>query len=148
MSELMIPGPPEPEKTVHKQPKTEGHKQAQAEGQERADAGGGGTAADHGQSRNGRGNKAAVPSEEECLQAIAQTGRLAALGLLKPAVANAIRNSFRDILQHYQRRAKESEQTAVDGALLESLRNDPKLLNLMEPILSQEQIDRIIHDTY
>jgi hypothetical protein len=85
-----------------------------------------------------------IPSEEECLGAIAQVARLAAMGLLKPAQANAIRGSFREILMYHQRKAKESEQGISNVDVLDVFQQDPKLLSLLEPLLSQEQIDMIL----
>jgi hypothetical protein len=85
-----------------------------------------------------------IPSEEECLAAIAQVGRLAAIGFLKPAQANAIRGSFREILLHYRNKAKENEQGMSNVDVLGVFQKDPKLLSLLEPLLSQEQIDMIL----
>jgi len=85
-----------------------------------------------------------IPSEEECLGAIAQVARLAALGLLKPAQANAIRGSFREILLYHQKKAKENEQGISNIDVLDVFQKDPKLLRLLEPLLSQEQIDMIL----
>ena len=88
-----------------------------------------------------------IPSEEECLAAIAQVGRLVAIGLLKPAQANAIRGSFREILMYHQKKAKESEQGISNVDVLEVFQQDPKLLSLLEPLLSQEQIDMILKNS-
>ena len=88
-----------------------------------------------------------IPGEEECLAAIAQVGRLAAMGLLKPAQANAIRGSFREILLYHQKKAKESEQGISNIDVLEVFQQDPKLLSLLEPLLSQEQIDMILKNS-
>lgn len=85
-----------------------------------------------------------IPSEEECLGAIAHVARLAAMGLLKPAQANAIRGSFREILVYHQKRAKENEKGISNVGVLEVFQKDPKLLSLLEPLLSQEQIAMIL----
>ena len=88
-----------------------------------------------------------IPSEEECLGAIAQVARLTAIGLLKPAQANAIRGSFREILMYHQKKAKESEQGISNVDVLEVFQQEPKLLSLLEPLLSQEQIDMILKNS-
>lgn len=85
-----------------------------------------------------------IPSEEECLGAIAQVARLAAMGLLKPAQANAIRGSFREILVYHQKKAKEDEKGISNVGVLEVFQKDPKLSSLLEPLLSQEQIAMIL----
>ncbi len=129
MSNLMIPGPgAEPEKG--------GQDQAQN------DAHGAGADRRHGQQQ--RTGKADIPSEDDCLRAIAQVARLAALGMFKPAVANTVRSAYRDILQHYKGQVKEAEKNAASADVLEAVRNDPRMLSLLEPFLTQEQIDMIM----
>jgi len=88
-----------------------------------------------------------IPTEEECLGAIAQVARLAAMGLLKPAQANAIRGSFKEILMYHEKKAKENEQGISNVDVLEVFQQDPKLLSLLEPLLSQEQIDMILKNS-
>ncbi|MBC8867948.1 MAG: hypothetical protein H8E44_00950 [Planctomycetes bacterium] len=88
-----------------------------------------------------------IPTEEDCLGAIAQVARLAAMGLLKPAQANSIRGSFRDILSYHQKKAKENEQGISNADVLDVFQQDPKLLSLLEPLLSQEQIDLILKNS-
>ena len=73
MSNLMISGPgAEPEGRGQEQAGDDGH-----------DAG-----ADHRGQRRSRAKKRDIPSEQDCLAAIAQAARLAALGLLKPCGAS------------------------------------------------------------
>jgi hypothetical protein len=91
--------------------------------------------------------KTDVPSEEDCLRAIVHVGRLAALGVFKPSVANSVRNSFRDVLQHHQKKAKAAEKNLTNDTVIECLRQDPKVLSLLEPLLSQEQIELIVKNT-
>ena len=131
MSSLMIPAPgAEPEKGGHQ----EAHNDAR------------GTGADgqHGQQQQQRAAQSDIPSEEDCLRGIAQVGRLAALGMFKPAVANAIRSAFRDILQHHKNKAKEAEKNVANADVLQAVRNDPKMLSLLEPFLTQDMINSIM----
>jgi hypothetical protein len=89
-----------------------------------------------------------IPSAEECLAALAHLAGLVALGILRPAQANAIRGSYREILQHHGRsHARGSAQAAVsDADLLDLVRTNPALLNLLEPLLTKEQIDLVMRD--
>jgi len=131
MSDLMIPGPDaEPEKSRKKQ------------------AGGAGRdtdGADQQRQRHARATNGHIPTEKECLSAIAQVARLAALGILKPAAANTIRSSYRDILQHYKAKDREAEKNLADSDVLEILEKDPRLLSLLEPLLSQDQVEMIMN---
>ena len=87
-----------------------------------------------------------IPSEEECVGAIAQVVRLLAMGLLKAPQANAIRASFRDILDFHRSRAKQSETGVSNIGLLDAVHENPKLLPLLEPLLTEQQIEWIMED--
>ena len=90
-----------------------------------------------------------IPTEEECLGAIAQVARLAAMGLLKPAQANAIRGSFKEILMYppEEGQGKRARHFQWLMSLRCSSRIPRKLLSLLEPLLSQEQIDMILKNS-
>ena len=134
-SNLMIPGPgSEPEKGGHQEAHNDA-RDAGADGQH---------GQQHEQQQDQRAGQSDIPSEEDCLRAIAHVARLAALGMLKPAVANTIRSSFRDILQHYKSKAKEAEKNVANADVLEAVRNDPKMLGLLEPFLTQDMINSIM----
>ena len=66
---------------------------------------------------------------------------------MKPAQGNTVLASFREILKHHQNEAKENEQGISNFDVLEVLRQDPKMLSLLEPLLSQEQIDMILKNS-
>jgi hypothetical protein len=129
MSNLMIPGPgAEPEKTGQDQTHTDTH---DAKSDDR-----------HGHRQHS--GKADIPTEEDCLRAIAHAARLAALGVFKPSVANTVRSAFRDILQHHRSKTKETEKNVANADVLEAVRNDPKMLSLLEPYLTQDMIDSLM----
>jgi len=88
-----------------------------------------------------------IPTEEDCVAAFAQVGRLAAIGLMKPAQAKTVLASFKEILGYHRNKAKENEQGISNFDVLEVLRQDPKMLSLLEPLLSQEQIDMILKNS-
>jgi hypothetical protein len=130
MSNLMIPGPggAEPEKT--------------------GDEDTHGSSRDNGSAR-GRQQchppKPSIPSPEDCLRAFAQIAGLVAMGILKPAGANAIRSAYREILQHHKAKAKEAEKSLTNADVMDLLRKDPKLLNLLAPLLTSEQLDMVMN---
>jgi hypothetical protein len=131
MPSALIPGPAdaEPENVGYEQAKVDDHN----------------TGADRRrQQQRQRARKPDIPSEEDCLGAIAQLARLVAMGLLKTAQANAIRASFREILLYHRNKTKEAEGGISNVELLDVLRKDPKLLSLFEPLLSQEQVEWIL----
>ena len=131
MSSVLLPGPAdaEPEKIGYEQSKVDNHN----------------TGADRRrQQQRQRARKPDIPSEEDCLGAIAQVARLVAMGLLETAQANAIRAAFREILLYHRNKSKEAEKGISNVALLDVLRKDPKLLSLFEPLLSQEQVEWIL----
>ena len=95
--------------------------------------------------RNDKRARSKIPSEDECLQAIGQLGGLIAMGLLKPAQANAIRASFRDILQHHQRSQSRHDHAGIgDADVLDLMRKDPTILNMLAPLLTDEQLAMIM----
>ena len=67
------------------------------------------------------------------MRAIAQLAGLVAMGMLKPAQANAIRAGFRDILQYHKSKAKEAEKTVSNADVMDLLQKDPKLLTCWRP---------------
>jgi hypothetical protein len=98
-----------------------------------------------GQGRSSRGGaKPPIASEEDCLAALSRLPALNLAGMIDVRQANAYRAIYATILQHGQRR-QASPTTAFDHpVLLELLRRDPSLANLLEPLLSQEQIARMM----
>jgi hypothetical protein len=92
-----------------------------------------------------RDGKPHVAGEEECLAALSRLPSLVALGLLSTAKANAMRASYMAILQHYRQKQSPAEQASVaDYAMLDMLARHPDLANLLEPVLSAEQIASIL----
>ncbi len=106
-----------------------------------------GTADDDRSQRHEHSKKTGIPSENDCLRAIAQMAGLVALGLLEPAQANSARASFRELLAHYRGRAREAEKGLSNANVMDVLRQDPKLLDLLAPLLTSEQIDMVMNAT-
>ncbi len=88
---------------------------------------------------------AKCPNAEECLRAIAQLAGLVAMGLLKPAQANAIRASFREILQHHRQTQVRQDRSVIgDADILDLMAKDASILNMLSPILTDEQVEMIM----
>lgn len=87
-----------------------------------------------------------IPSEEECLAALARLPTLVTLKFLTTAQANTIRGSYAQILQHhYRQRAAQDRGAAVDNdTVAEQLARHPELANQLEPLLSKELIAAIM----
>lgn len=91
-----------------------------------------------------RPRESGIPTIEECLRALAQVPGLVAMGILEPAQANAIRSTYREILLHHKSTAKETERTISNADVMDLLRKSPKVLDLLTPLLTPEQLDMIM----
>jgi hypothetical protein len=86
-----------------------------------------------------------IASEEDCLAVLSQLGSQVALGLLSTAQANTIRASYSVVLQHHQRQQSGPARTLVnEQELAKQLRKKPELANLLEPLLTKEQIEMLL----
>lgn len=99
----------------------------------------------HDQRSHGGAKKAEIATEEECLAALSRLPALVALHILTSAQANTIRSTYTAILQHHrQTRAKSESGGVPDDALVDMLSRHPEMANLLEPLLSAEQIAAIL----
>ncbi len=90
-----------------------------------------------------QGPRRHVVSEADCLAALSSLPGLVVVGILSPAQANTIRGVYAAILQHYQRQSPYDRGGVADDALVDMLRRHPDYANLLEPLLSAEQIAAI-----
>lgn len=94
---------------------------------------------------NGRRKDQQIPTMEECLAALAKLNSAVALGLLAPSQANAIRANFTEILRHHQKMSGATDRKGVAGAdVMELMRKDPKILSILSPFLSDEDVAMIM----
>jgi hypothetical protein len=94
-----------------------------------------------------RSRRRAIPSVEDCIKMLFELAGLMTMGMIGPAQGNAVRGAIRDALQFQLRAQGATAPTAsapLQAELLEQLRNNPQLLNLLEPLLSEEQIAAIL----
>jgi hypothetical protein len=68
---------------------------------------------------------------------------LVALGLLSPYKANTIRGVYAEILKHYKKQTPADRGGVADADLIDMLTRHPEYANLLEPLLSAEQIAAI-----
>ena len=73
---------------------------------------------------------------------------MVATGVIAPAQANAIRGALRDVIAVHQRNAGASPMAAtIDRDMLERLRHDPQMMNMMAPLLTPDQIAELMGST-
>jgi hypothetical protein len=90
-----------------------------------------------------RAKNTELPSEEACLRVMTQVAGLVAMGLLKPAQAQAIRASYRELLQYHKTKAR-ANAASTNLDVMDLLRKSPEMLNLLEPLLTDEQIAKVM----
>jgi hypothetical protein len=94
------------------------------------------------QRRSDKGAKNAYPSEDQCLTAIARVAGLVAMRILTTSQANSIRAAFSEILRWHRTSSGRSGDRRVDDRdLLSILRTNPELLAMIEPLLTDDQIE-------
>jgi hypothetical protein len=99
-----------------------------------------------GDSGQRRARQDGIPSQEDCLRAIAQLSSLVALKVLTPLQANSIRANFEALLRHHHQSQASRPSQISDDRVLAILRASPELLSLLEPLLTDEQIALIGRD--
>lgn len=103
-----------------------------------------------GHSASGGTQEHATPrvlSTQDCLAGLSQLPGLIAIGMLKPAQANAMRGPFNDILRYHQQAGRTGGAgTVADENVLEMLRQQPELLRFFEGVLTPEQIEMIMRE--
>ena len=86
-----------------------------------------------------------IASVEDCLRVLSQLGSLVTLGMLSTAQANTIRSTYTAILQYHERQQSGPTRTITnEKGLAELLRKQPELATLLEPLLSDEQIQMLV----
>ncbi len=82
-----------------------------------------------------------------CLRALSQLPGLAAMGVLATAQVNAIRGIYQTILQQHQKtQAQRGEQLLSETTVQDLIRENPKLLSALEPLLTDEQVHLIMQN--
>lgn len=97
---------------------------------------------------NGRRKDHQIPTVEECLAALMQLNAAVALGIFVPSQANAIRANYTEILRHHQKTSGNADRKGIATAdVMELMRKDPKVLSIVTPFLSDEQVAMIMKNS-
>ena len=89
--------------------------------------------------------KPRIASEEECLAGLSQLPGLLTLGVIAPKLADSMRGAFNSILQHYRHQPAGKVTNALDQPRLQEIvRANPELVNLLEPLLTDVQIELLL----
>jgi hypothetical protein len=101
------------------------------------------------QSASSRGrDKRRAASEEDCLAALSQLVPLNMAGMIDVRQTNSFRGVYATILQYHQRKRGSGTSAVLDQpGLVDILRAHPELANLLEPLLSDEQIANLMSPT-
>lgn len=140
---------PAPDNTADEPATTQNHEQSggRADGDQSARPG-----AASGQSRPGgrRPGRSAGPtyhSVEECLAGLSQLPGLVAMRCLSTSQANSIRAALGEILRwHGASQGGRDQQRMSDADLIAMVRANPALLDLLEPLLTVDQIEMVIRE--
>jgi|tagenome__1003787_1003787.scaffolds.fasta_scaffold20818514_1 hypothetical protein len=84
-----------------------------------------------------------VLSENDCRRMLSEIPTLVILKVISPAQANAMTRTLQ-VLLNETRGSQSGGPVQVDENLIAILRSRPDLLNLFEPFLSDDQIDRLV----
>jgi hypothetical protein len=98
----------------------------------------------HGQRRGKR--RSAIPSIDEILEMLFKLNGLVLTGAIWPDHANVIHRNLRTILETQLKRQKGGQQGQVQAGLVDLCRKDPRVLNLLEPFLSEEQFNCLLDE--
>ena len=91
-----------------------------------------------------------VPTVSECLASLSQISGMVALKLITPAQANAMRGSLEAILRQHNRsgtRVGATEGNIQNMDLVDLAKRDPQVLNMLETILTDQQIAMVVKAT-
>lgn len=90
-------------------------------------------------------NRHSIASEEDCLSALSRLPGLVTMGFLSTTQANSMRGVYATILRHLQQgKSTQSDQQLDNDSVLDMLRRDPKILSLLEPLLTSEQVAMVM----
>jgi hypothetical protein len=85
-------------------------------------------------------------SREDCLAMLGQLPSLVTLGILSPAQANSIRGVLGTILAETRESYSGGSSPLANENLIRILREQSELLNLLEPLLTDEQMSTILKE--
>ncbi len=87
-----------------------------------------------------------IPSVDELLRQLIQLNGAVALGAISSKEANVIQKNVKTVLDVQMRRASRDDTGPSQEALAELCRNDPRMLNVIEPFLTDSQMNLIMSE--
>jgi hypothetical protein len=81
---------------------------------------------------------------DQILQQLIQLNGAVAIGAMSTKDANLIHKNLRTVLDVQMKRASREETGPSQEALLELCRTDPRVLNVIEPFLTDTQMDWVM----
>ena len=82
-----------------------------------------------------------VPTQQECMRALGRLPILITLKVISTQQANAIRGTYQTVLNEIHRSTSDGGTAAVaDDNVIALLKANPELLNLVEPLLTDQQV--------
>ena len=95
----------------------------------------------NGRSSNGRRRqRVAIPSVDEILQQLIQLNGAVTIGAMSTKEASLIHKNLRTVLDVQLKRANREETGPSQEALAELCRDDPRVLNVIEPFVTSSQL--------
>ena len=101
----------------------------------------------HQRARSKRAKSSQVFDVQMCLEALSRLPGLLLMGYVRPAQANAIRSTLEAILRHYHQTRSTGTASPRQGIdIMSILRTHPQLINLFEPLLTDEQLESLMRE--
>lgn len=91
--------------------------------------------------RRDKGASAPIPDAEEIMKMLLQLNAAVVLGAISTTKANLIHRNLRTILDVQTKLDSRADTGTNPESLLEACRKNPQLLNVLEPFLSDAQLD-------
>jgi hypothetical protein len=79
--------------------------------------------------------------------ALSRLPGLLTMGFISTTQANSMRGVYATLLRNLQQdKSARSNQQLDNDSVVDMLRRDPKILSLLEPLLTREQVEMVMHD--
>lgn len=85
--------------------------------------------------------RVSIPSVDQILQQLIELNGAVAIGAMSSKEANLIHKNLRTVLEVQMKRASRDDAGPSQEALVDLCRNDPRVLNVIEPFLTDPQMD-------
>jgi hypothetical protein len=96
--------------------------------------------------RQGRRQRVPIPTVDQVLQQLIQLNGAVAIGAMSTKEANLIHKNLRTVLDVQMKRASREDSGPSQEALVELCRNDPRVLNVIEPFLTDTQMEWLMNE--